>query len=222
MDELFGTTKTLVQALSQKKILSLKDLCQTAKCCPMTVWRNLKAVGYYTSFSHNARYWALADTPCFDEDGLWFCREVGFSVYRTLSRATPQLVHQSAMGMTPNELSELLRVRVQNQLHDAFIQGSVHRVSWGRTQLYLSVDPEVQTQQLQRRQDHGGPGVSRALSDSDTIAILAELVRAPRSAALRIATILGTRGLQVTPENVQTVIDTYDLRKKGRYPRSRF
>ncbi|MBC8218835.1 MAG: hypothetical protein H8E73_10255 [Planctomycetes bacterium] len=222
MDELSETTKTLVRALRKKKILSLKDLCQAADCCTMTVWRNLKTVGYYTSFSHNARYWTLADTPRFDKDGLWFYREIGFSVYRTLSRATSQMIHQSTMGMTPNELSERLRVRVQNQLHDAFLRGDVHRVAWGRTQLYLSVDPEVQTQQVQRRQKHGDTSGSDSVSDSDTIAVLAELVRAPRSSANRIATILGARGLHVTVVNVQTVIDTYDLRKKGRYPRSRF
>ena len=220
MDELSGTTKTLVRALRRSKILSLKDLCQKASCCHMTVWRNLKAVGYHTSFSHNARYWTLAETPRFDNDGVWFYRDVGFSLYGTLSEATPHLIHHSVMGMTPHELSERLRVRVQNPLHDAFVKSRVHRVPWGRTQLYVSVDPKVQRQQLQRRQDDCGTDDRRSLSDTETIAVLVELVRAPRSSARRIATILGSKGLHVRAESVQTIIDTYDLRKKGRYPRS--
>ncbi|MFC1766765.1 hypothetical protein ACFL6U_32410 [Planctomycetota bacterium] len=220
MDELSGTTKKLVQALSRKKMLSLKDLCKTANCCGMTVWRNLKTVGYYTSFSHNARYWALADTPRFDNDGLWFYRDVGFSVHGTLPRIIPPLINNATMGMTPREVSERLRVRVQNQLHDAFVQGSIHRISWGRTQLYVSADPEVQTQQLQRRQEHANS--NEPVSDSHTITILVELVRTPRSSAKRIAAMLETRGLHVTPQNVQRIIDTYDLRKKGRYTPSRF
>lgn len=219
MDELSQTTKALIAALKKNKILALKDLCQKAQCCPMTVWRSLKAVGYRTSFSHNARYWTLADTPCFDKEGLWFCRDVGFSIHGTLSRTIPQMIHQSVMGMTPHELSERLCVRVQNQLHDAFIHGQVHRISWGRTQLYLSVDPEVQTRQVQRRPALAGDSDRGDLRDTDTIAVLVELVRAPRSSAHRIATILGSRGLLVTTESVQTIIDTYDLRKKGRYPR---
>ena len=182
--------------------------------------RNLKLVGYHTSFSHNARYWALAETPRFDNDGIWFYRDVGFSLYGTLSETTPQLIRHSVMGMTPHELSERLRVRVQNQLHDAFVQGRVQRVAWGRTQLYVCVDPEVQRQQLQRRQDDGGADDRDALSDTDTIAVLVELVRAPRSSAFRIATILGSKGLHVRAESVQTIIDMHDLRKKGRYPRS--
>jgi len=221
MDELSGTTKTLVRALRKNKILSLKDLCQKARCCHMTVWRNLKAVGYHTSFSHNARYWTLTQTPRFDNEGVWSYRDVGFSLYGTLSETAPQMIHHSVMGMTPHELSQRLRVRVQNQLHDAFVQGRVQRVAWGRTQLYVSVDPEVQRRQLQRRQDDEGADDRGALSDTDTIAVLVELVRAPRSSAHRIATILGSKGLHVRAESVQTIIDRHDLRKKGRYPQSR-
>jgi hypothetical protein len=219
MDELSQTTKTLVQALRKKKILSLKELCQRANCSHMTVWRNLKSVGYYTSYSHNACFWTLAETPRFDYDGLWFHRDVGFSLYGTLLQTTMQIVQHSVMGMTPHELSERLRVRVQNPLHDAFVKGHLHRVAWGRTQLYLSMDSDVQTKQLQRRQKQRDDRTTDTLSDSDTIAVLVELVHAPRSSANRIATILNTKGIDVTVQSVQTVIDTYDLRKKGRYPR---
>ena len=221
MDELSETTKALVRALRKKKILSLKDLCQTANCSHMTVWRNLKRVGYYTSYSHNDRFWTLAETPRFDNDGLWFYRDVGFSLYGTLFETAIQIVQYSVMGMTPHELSERLRVRVQNQLHDAFVQGHLHRVAWGRTQLYLSVDPEEQTKQWQQRQTHGQAYETDSLSDSDTIAVLVELVRAPRSSANRVVTILGANGVHVTVPSVQAIIDTYDLRKKGRYPQSR-
>lgn len=219
MDELSQTTQTLVRALRKKKILSLKELCQRANCCHMTVWRNLKRVGYYTSYTHNGRFWTLAETPHFDNDGLWFYRDVGFSLYATLFQTAIQIVRYSVMGMTPHELSERLRVRVQNPLHDAFVKGHLHRVAWGRSQLYLSVDPEVQTKQWQRRQKQRDAQNIDSLSDSETIAVLVELVRAPRSSANRVATILSTKGIEVSVQSVQTVIDTYDLRKKGRYRR---
>jgi hypothetical protein len=83
------------------------------------------------------------------------------------------------------------------------------------------MDPEVQTKQWQRRQKQGDVHDRDSLSDSDTIAVLVELVRAPRSSANRVATILGTKGVNVTVPSVQAIIDTYDLRKKGRYPQSR-
>lgn len=219
MDELSQTAKTLVQVLRKKKILSLKELCQRANCSHMTVWRNLKRVGYYTSYTHNDRFWTLAETPHFDNDGLWFYRDVGFSLYGTLFQTAIQIVQYSVMGMTPHELSALLRVRVQNPLHDAFVKGHLHRMAWGRTQLYLSVDPEEQTKQLQRRQKRHATQTRDSLSDSQTIAVLVELVRAPRSSAHRVATILSSKGIEVSVQSVQTVIDTYDLRKKGRYPR---
>ncbi|MEW6743658.1 MAG: hypothetical protein AB1486_12955 [Planctomycetota bacterium] len=74
----------LVAALHKRKILTLEELRQAGRCSTMTVWRHLKHHGYTTSFNFNARYYTLSETPSFDNDGLWFYREVGFSLHGTL------------------------------------------------------------------------------------------------------------------------------------------
>ena len=216
----------LVKALRSKKILTIEELCEIAQRSPMTVWRILKPIGYYTSFNCNARYYTLVETPRFDADNLWFFRDIGFSSYGSLNRAIVGLVESSTMGMTPNELSAVLRVRVQNQLHHLFAQQKVDRVPWRRAYLYLSVEEEVREQQLRRHQARrersvpvgGGPV---PLTDSETIAILAELVRTPRFSVRRIATVLAARGLAVTHPKVLAVIEKYDLTKKRASRRSR-
>ena len=53
----------------------------------MSVFRRLRDMGYFTSYTHNGRYYTLADIPEFDEYGLWRYQEVGFSQHGTL-RAT--------------------------------------------------------------------------------------------------------------------------------------
>lgn len=217
-----ATAKKLVEALKRKKVLTIKELCEIAERSPMSVWRTLKPVGYCTSFNLNARYYTLTETAQFDAEGLWFYRNVGFSSFGSLTRTLVALVHGSKMGMTSNELSAILRVRVQNQLFHLFATSAVERAQWGRAHVYLSIEEEVREEQRRRREASQekalrSPATQAPPSESETIAILAELVRAPRSAARRIAAILGARGLEITREKVLVVIEKYDLRrKKGR------
>ena len=96
---------------------------------------------------------------------------------------------------------------------------------WLWQSLYLSVDQETREQQLRRhkrsreqeavRRREGMP------SDSETIAILAELVRRPHTTARHIAALLSARELPITRQQVLAVIDKYDLRKKRASRRSR-
>jgi hypothetical protein len=217
--------EALVKALRSRKILTIDDLCAIAQRTPPTVWRILKPVGYYTSFNCNAKFYTLAETPRFDANNLWFFRKVGFSSYGSLTRTLVGLVQDSKMGMTQNELSALLQVRVQNQLFHLFVQKKLARTDWGRAHVYLSVDQETREQQLRRHKKSREQEAVRRRegmpSDSETIAILAELVRRPHTTARHIAALLSARELPITRQQVLAVIDKYDLRKKRASRRSR-
>lgn len=210
-------TERVVKAFRKRKILTFGEVQDIVGWSPMTLWRNLKPIGYYTSFNYNARYYTLAGIPRFDENGLWFYRTVGFSSYGTLNRTIVALVQSSAMGMTANELSTILTVRVQNQLARLYAQNELARVKCGRAQLYVSVQETVQAEQLRRREAHRILGERPDLppTQEETIEILAELVRTPRSSARGIAFRLNARGLDITRQQVLAVIEQYDLKKNG-------
>jgi len=38
----------------------------------MSIFRRLKEIGYFSSFSHAGKYYTLTNIPQFDENGLWF------------------------------------------------------------------------------------------------------------------------------------------------------
>jgi hypothetical protein len=130
------------------------------------------------------------------------------------------------MGMTAKELSTVLTVRVQNHVSGLALEQKIARVPWGREQLYLSCDDVVSTDQLRARERHrenallvdGGHPVP---TESETIEILAELLRAPRLSARRVAIVLSARGLAITRAKVLAVIEKYELQKKGLLRRSR-
>jgi hypothetical protein len=217
-------SEAVFERFRKKKILTLEEIQEAVPWSSMTLWRQLKPIGYYTSFNFNARYYTLAETPRFDENGLWFYRTVGFSTCGTLNQTLVSLVYKSKMGMTPNELSEILTVRVQNQLNYLFKRKQVERVNLGRAHLYLSLDEEAQAEQLHHREAHRERDLGRGQvmpTENEVIEILAELIRSPRSSPRRIAVVLSTRGLDITPEKVQSVIEKYELQKKGLLRRSR-
>ena len=216
-------TETVVKVFRKRKILTLDEVQDIVGWSPMTLWRNLKPIGYYTSFNYNARYYTLAGIPRFDENGLWFYRTVGFSSHVTLNRTIVALVQSSAMGMTPTELSAILTVRVQNQLASLCAQNELGRVKCGRAQLYVSLEEAVQAEQLRQREAHRLLGERRGLppTQEETIEILAELVRTPRSSARDIASQLNVRGVTITGQQVLAVIEEYDLKKKRRSRRSK-
>jgi hypothetical protein len=224
MNKPHEVTETMVQALRKKKILTIDELCAVAHRSPMTVWRTLKPIGYLTSFNYNARYYTLADTPRFDEHGLWFFRDVGFSSSGNLNRTLIRMVDSSLMGLTPNDITAMVRVRVQNQLHHLFAQHKVSRDQRGRSKLYLSANEAVRRNQMEQHELRKDRKLSAGqtpapLSDNEVIAILSELVRTPRSSARRIAIVLSARGLNLTRDKVLAVIEKYELRKKGRRSR---
>jgi hypothetical protein len=41
--------------------------------------RFLGEVGYFSSFTHNGKWYTLRSSPHFDQDGLWFHDVIGFS-----------------------------------------------------------------------------------------------------------------------------------------------
>jgi hypothetical protein len=63
--------------------------------------------------------------------------------------------------------------------------------------------------------------VEETANATETIAILAELVRQSRTSARHIAMLLTARGLSVTQKKVLAVIEKYDLRKKRASRRSK-
>jgi len=181
----------------------------------MSVFRRLRELGYFSSFTHSGRYYTLADLPRFDDLGLWFSDDVGFSRRGTLKNTVPSLVTGAPAGMTHEELCALLRVRVFNTLRELLDEKRVGRERRGRTHLYVSPEEGRAAEQIARREK-----LVRTVPDLLTpppavvIEVLVEAVRAGKVAlhAEALATRLVARGVTVTPADVRQVFAQYGIR----------
>ena len=180
-----------------------------------SVFRDLERVGYLSSYTHAGRYYTLEEIPKFDEQGLWFYRDIGFSQAGTLKETAAVQVEQTPEGRTHGELHNLLRVRVHNTLLGLVRDGRIGRERLEEVYLYVSADPKRAKEQIDRRQELRCllAEVLRVPTDEEVVEVLVEALRAapeipePDDVARRLV----ARGVRLEPRHVVQVYEQYHL-----------
>ena len=227
-----ASRKALKRLFRRQRAAELSDLYQVLDThSRMSVFRRLKGMGYLSSFTHAGRYYTLSEVPSFDEWGLWFHRDVGFSRAGTLRATVLELVDSSLGGMTPKELITLLRLPVSNTLYNTLheLRGAarLRRQRFAGRSLYLSGDPIRAEEQLVKWQREGRREVVPP-QEASTETVIAVLVEALQAGLVLVApsvvvSRLALRGVAVTPAQVERIFADHGLEpgKKTVAPSSR-
>lgn len=225
-----ATSKTALRNLFRRApIAQLDALCRTLKTrSRMSVFRRMKPLGYFSSYTHRSRYYTLHGIPRFDAFGLWHHGNVGFCRAGTLKAAVKELVDKSEDGRTHQELEAMLRARAQHALLSHTRAKRIERKVFGKRKwLYLSADASRATKQWARRQAQKKRAavLSGPLSAAMTIEVLVEVLQSSRVLVTpeQVVRRLHHQGVSVPLEHVQWVFERYELGKKGGpdSPRSR-
>jgi hypothetical protein len=209
----------------EKIVLELGELrSATGQRSRRSLFRDLCATGYVSSYTHAGRYYTLVAIPQFDEHGLWWHQGVGFSRAGTLKETVVELVGTADRGWSHSELERLLRVRVHNTLLALVRGGRIDREPMGNVYLYVSAEAARAAEQISHRQASALPLVSTEV----VIAVLVEALQVSEvlAAPAVVAARLTTRGLPVTAEQVEQVyvqhrLETGKKTAEPRQPRSR-
>jgi len=138
----------------RQKIASLDELKHAADtAAAMTVFRKLKALGYQTSYSHQGKYYTLADIPEYDDRGLWCYRAARFSRDGSLLATAQRFVEEARMGITASELRDMLQVEAKQSLLHLYRKKRVNREQIGGRYVYLSQDSGVGLNQKLAREE---------------------------------------------------------------------
>ena len=211
--------EALLKMFRKKYIATIDEVFQILDTnSRMSAFRRLKSMGYLTSFTNAGRYYTLSDIPRFDEQGLWFYQDVGFSHAGTLKSTVIELVNFSAAGMTPNEALNLLRLRVPNSLHNALHglikDGYLKRQRLQGIPLYTSIDSDIARKQmavrLEKLENRPLPPIA---STETTIAVLVEALKAGKAlpSSTTVAARLTAQSMPITVDQVEQIFDEYDL-----------
>jgi hypothetical protein len=202
----------LWKLLRRRRVVALRDLCEAVGTqSRMTVFRRLREVGYRTSFTHRGQYYTLAELPEFDEWGLWFHGDIGFSQSGTLKETAAVQVEQASDGRTHGELSSLLRVRVHNPLLDLVHEGRIGREHYRGQHLYVSANADRAAEQVRQRLE--GNRILREPTVEETIEIPGEALRgaAEIPSPLDVVRALAARGVSVESHHVRCVYEAHEL-----------
>lgn len=206
----------LFKLLRRRRVVALGDLFEALGTrSRMTVFRRLREVGYRTSFTHRGQYYTLAEFPEFDEWGLWFQGDIGFSRNGTLKETIAVQVEQAPEGRTHGELAHLLRVRVHNPLLDLLHEGRIGRERYRGQHLYVSADANRAAEQVRQRLE-GERALARTLREptlEETIEILGEALRgaAEIPSPLKVVRALAARGVAVESRLVRSIYEAHGL-----------
>jgi hypothetical protein len=206
--------KALGRLFKRRSVARIEDLCEALGThSRMSVFRRLKELGYFSSFTHAGRYYTLSEIPRFDLEGLWFWEDIGFSKAGTLKRTLVERVQVSEAGATHAELARMLRIRLYNTLLDLWRKKQIGRERLGAVHLYVSADESRAAEQILRREEIIRIPPSPSCSPAVTMEVLAEALRA--SHVMMDADVLvqrlSARGVQVTVDQVREVYERYGL-----------
>jgi hypothetical protein len=204
------THQQLVSLFGRQPCWTIAPLAKQLNYSVPHVRRFLVQAGYYSSFTHNGRWYTLSSIPRFNSDGLWFHRDIGFSKAGSLTNTLIALTNASAAGMTADQLGEKLRCRCHSVLVHLYRQGRLQRQKAGRSYLYLADDPDTAKQQRQHLQQVQPTQLPAEIA----VLVLAQFIRAPQASFKQLAQrVSRSTGLRIDAGQIQTLFDRHGLKK---------
>jgi hypothetical protein len=178
-----------------------------------SVRRFLTEVGYFSSFTHNGRWYTLHTIPRFGRDGLWFFKDIGFSKAGSLTHTLIDLTARSPRGMTAEQLGGMLRCRCHSILVRLCRQGKLQREKGGRSHVYLAGDSSIADRQRGALRHVAPPQLPAEVS----LLVLVECIRNPEFDFKQVANAIYRRArVTVETAQIEMLFDRYDLKKTMR------
>lgn len=174
--------------------------------------RFLSNIGYHRSFSHNGKWYTLQHVPKFNQDGLWFSDDIGFSRDGNLNKTLIRLITKSPAGMTSIDLKEKLRCRLHTVLVQLCRRGHIQREKFGRSFVYFAKDPRIAVNQRQAMSSLRCPPVM--LPAEIAVLVLAKFIRNPQLSSQQLAEALHkSTGVSIDSTQVERLFEHHGLKK---------
>lgn len=218
MPEISGTQQ-IANAFRNTRVMQMSEI-ERAVAPPRSrrsLFRDLTALGYLSSYTHTGRYYTLASIPVFDVDGLWRYEGIGFSRDGTLKATVQRLVETSAAGRSQHELQLRLGTRVHNPLLDLVESKRLGRESIDDEFVYVAAKKARAKAQLECRRALLVAGEAARPTPTLELEVLIEVIhgaRVPPPDAAMLTARLGARGVPSSVAEVEAVLERHGLEKK--------
>ncbi|RMD84939.1 MAG: hypothetical protein D6820_00500 [Lentisphaerae bacterium] len=209
------------EKLGALTVFTLAQMMEVLSCSRRTAQRILKEWGCVTSYNANAAYYALPEVARFDSDGIWRHGPARFSIFGNLSETVIGLIQRAPEGMSADELSQVLGVRMGSFVKALVESGKLFREKIGHRYVYFSMDDQVRAAQTRKRQEMHW--ATRGLSQMDAISVLVEFIKDPTLGPAQLAERLRPRIPTVSEGAIVYFFEKHGIdfkSKKKRFVRS--
>jgi hypothetical protein len=154
----------------------------------------LKEIGYTTSYNRNGKYYTLLEIAKFDESGIFDHKGILFFRDGGIQELAIKEIDSSEKGYTAEELSNKIRTRVSNQLHQFVRKYLIIRKKYADFYVYYSIDDTTHQKQISNREKElkipSTKEDSEISSEKKTIRILLEIIQNPNTQPSKIENLL--------------------------------
>jgi hypothetical protein len=199
--------KTLSDLFQQNICLTINGISIKLNCSKITASRYLNSFEYFSSYSHNSKWYTIAPILKFDKHGLWRYDSICFSKFGTLKNTVIHFIEQSRCGLTSGQLSELLGITCYSVLSQFYKSGIIDRVKMDRGFVYLSKDEKKKKQQLSHVSQEEN------LAPQMAILVLVEYIKNPDSSFSDISTALSKRHIVAPVKAIKQLFKEHNIKK---------
>ncbi len=190
----------------------IEPLASELKYSIPSVRRFLAKIGYYSSFTHNGKWYTLCSIPGFNRDGLWFHHKIGFSRAGSLTKTLIALTAKSPAGVTAEQLGGKLHCRCHTVLVQLHRRRQLQRRKVGRSFIYLATDPHIAARQRHAISVQGAQ--IQQLPAEIAILVLVEFIYNPKAGFSELAKRLKrSRKIVIEVAQIEQLFKKYSIKK---------
>lgn len=199
---------------SQKKCWRIDELHRSLNYSIISIRGFLKQVGYFSSFTHNSKWYTLSSIPAFDKNGLWFHEAIGFSKHGNLKKSILYFINKSPKGLSAKQLAEILSTPCHAVLNHMFKSEGIDRFKGKTDFIYLCAHPEKNKRQLARLHSQVDEAKEpQKLSAQTAVYVLIEFIKQPQACFTELSKAVAQRQVIATPQQIARFFKEHDLKK---------
>jgi len=204
----------LNELFSQQCCWTIEQLGTAFNYSAISIRRFLKQLGYFSSFTHNSKWYTLSSIPAFDNNGLWFYNQIGFSRHGNLKQNIVHFINKSCQGLSAKQLAEILSIPCHAVLNHMYHSGAIDRFKSKSGLVYVSATERSKKQQLMRLQS---PQVTvtapQELNPQTAVYVLVAYIKNPQASFDELSKAVAKRQAIATPQAIARFFEKHDLKK---------
>jgi hypothetical protein len=204
----------LEELFAQQYCWNMEQLCNSLNYSAISIRRFLKQLGYFSSFTHNSKWYTLSSIPEFDNNGLWFYNQIGFSRHGNLKQNIVHFINKSSHGLSAKQLADSLSIPCHAVLNHMYNSGAIDRFKSTSDFVYVSSTDRRKRQQLMRLQSQTVTVTApQELNPQTAVYVLVEYIKNPQSSYDELAKAVAKRQVIATPKAIARFFAKHDLKK---------